>query len=427
MDTNSASPAATSGASAAPPPLTAHMTGAQSHSPPAPHVNHDEAHLSRSQVPWGPEVWASIDRAVLHEVHRTRKATKVMPQLRVGHHVTNVEQDVVLQTLGPGAVPFAPPRLPLAVGATPPTLNVYEGANLAVIEFSIKWALTHAQVKKESERHREMHAAAPAAAHHEHSDHHTHHHMHYPSSTAVMLARRAAMTLCLGMDAAAWLGANAFPVAGGAPGLPLFSSQTVIFNGVPADNGLTCVGGPNAPLEVLTVQPVNALPVPPANTPALYSTNTVAKISQAVTDLAANGYGGPYLAMLPPYVYAESFFPLNNTLQRPADLIIPLLAAGYHDSAVMPGVAAPVTPNPGGNPLNLPAAPGVVGGLVNPSAQGVGFVLSIGGSVVEFVNSLDPVTSFSQIDGNGNFIFQLKARAATKISDAGAIVRLEFV
>jgi hypothetical protein len=137
--------------------------------------------------------------------------------------------------------------------------------------------------------------------------------------------------------------------------------------------------------------------------------------------LAANGYGGPYAAVLPPYFFAESFFPLAGTLQRPADLIIPLLEAGYHDSAVLPGVPAPVTPNPGGGPLGLPA------GLTNGSAQGVGFVLSLGGNVVEFVNGLDPVAAFSQIDGNGNYIFQLKARAATKISDANGIVRLEFI
>jgi hypothetical protein len=397
----------------APPPLTAHLTS-QPPTSAAPHVNLEETHLSRAQVPWRPEVWASIDRAVAQEVRCTRKATKVMPQLRVGHHVTNVEQDVVLQNLNPGSPVFVPPRAALGAGQTAPTLNVYEGANLAVIELSIKWALSHAQVKKESERHHEMHGAPEA--HPEHPGHHE----HYPSSTAVMLARRTAMTLCLGVDAAAWLGSNAFPVAGGAAGIPLFSSQTVLFNGIPADTGLTCIGGPNTPLEVLTVQPVNAQAAGAAAIPALYSTNTVAEISKAVTDLAANGYGGPYLAMLPPYFFAESFFPLGNTLQRPADIIIPLLDGGYHDSAVLPGAPSPLTPNPGGNPLGLQ-------GLTNANAQGVGFVLSVGGSVVEFVNGLDPVTAFSQIDGNGNYIFQLKTRAATKISDAGSLVRLEFI
>jgi len=394
------------------PPLTAHLTSQPPNSE-APHVNLEDTHLSREQVPWKPEVWAQIDRAVAHEVRRTRRATKVMPQLRVGHHVTNVEQDVVLQNLNPGAPPFVPPKAALGAGLTPPTLNVYEGANLAVIEFVMKWALSHSQVKKEGERHTSM--PAPDA-HPEHPGPHEHH----PSSTAVMLARRTAMTLSLGLDAAAWLGSNAFPVAGGAAGIPIFSSLTVLFNGIPSDTGLTCIGGPNTPLEVLTVQPANAVGGGGAAIPALYSTNTVAQISRAVTDLAANGYGGPYVAVLPPYQFAESFFPLGNTLQRPADIIMPLLDAGYHDSAVMPGVPSPVTPNPGGNPLGLP-------NLTNPTAQGVGFVLSQGGNVVEFVNGLDPVTAFSQIDGNGNYIFQLKARAATKISDSGGIVRLEFI
>jgi len=410
-------------------PLTAHLTSqptsqptsqsptAQPPNSPVPHINSEEVNLSRSQVPWKPEVWAKIDRAVAHEVHRTRKATRFMSQLRIRHHVTNVEQDVVLQNLNPGAPVLIPPTAALAAGATPPTLNVYEGANLTVIELSIKWALTHSQVQKENEQHQEMQGASDAHA--EHPGPHKHHH-----STAVMLARRAANTLSLGVDGMVWLGSNAFPAAG-AGGIPLFSSQTVLYNGIPLDAGLTCIGGPNTPLEVLTVNPVGAAA---DGKTALYSVNTVANISKAVTDLAANGYGGPHVAVLPPYFFAESFFPLGNTLQRPADIIIPLLEAGYHDSAVMPGVAAPVTPNPGGTPLQaIGLSAAQLAGLKNQTAQGVGFVISLGGDVVEYVNGLDPVTAFSQIDGNGNFIFQLKTRVATKISDANGFVRLEFV
>lgn len=58
--------------------------------------------------------------------------------------------------------------------------------------------------------------------------------------------------------------------------------------------------------------------------------------------------------------------------------------------------------------------------------QGVGVVISLGGNTVEFVNGLDPVTAFSQIDGNGNYIFQLKTRLALRINDARAIVVLIF-
>jgi hypothetical protein len=141
-------------------------------------------------------------------------------------------------------------------------------------------------------------------------------------------------------------------------------------------------------------------------------------ISRAVTDLGANGYGGPYAAVLPPYPFADSWVPVA-ALQRPADLIIPLLDAGYYDSVVMPGVPNPVIPNPGGNPLNLPSAG-------DADTRGVGFVLSIGGNVVEFVNGLDPVAGFTQIDGNGTYIFQLKTRVAMKISDSHGIVVLIF-
>jgi hypothetical protein len=251
-----------------------------------------------------------------------------------------------------------------------------------------------------------------------------------------MLARLATNTLVLGVDALTCIGSNALTQpppagapAGTPPGIPLFASQTVLSNGIPADAGLTCIGGPNTPLEVLQVQPANAVAAGGAAIPALYSVNTVARISQAVTDLAANGYGGPHVALLPPYFFAESFFPLGVTLQRPADIIIPLLEAGYYDSGVMPGVAAPVTPNPGGNPLgfqNQSNPNGVVGGPV-AGVQGVGVVISLGGNTVEFVNGLDPITAFSQIDGNGNYIFQLKTRLALRINDARAIVVLIFM
>lgn len=416
----------------APPPLTAHLTsGPTAASGPTtsgptsavPHINHEEVHLSRDHVPWKPEVWTAIDRAVAHEVHRTRKSTKFLPQLKVGHHVTNVEQDVVLQNLLPNAGPFLPPAL-AAPAANPIILNVYEGANLAVIELKMQWALSNAQVRKENElhsarpEHHEVHGALEAHSAHPGHQAHPGHHEHHPSSTAIMLVRRTANTLSLAVDALVWLGSNAFPGAGGVGGIPLFSSQTVSYNGIPADTGLTCLGGgPNAPLNYLIVNPVNAGAV--AGTLAQYSTNTVSMISKAVTDLAANGYGGPYVAVLPPYFFADSFFPLPNTLQRPADLIIPLLDAGYYDSAVMPGFPNPVIPNPGGNPLNLP-------GALDADTRGVGFVLSIGGNVVEFVNGLDPVAAFSQIDGNGNYIFQLKTRVAVKKSDSRGIEVLIF-
>ena len=97
-------------AATAVPPLTAHLlSGPQASA--ATHVNHQGIHLSRAQVPWPAEVWTLIDRAVAHEVHRTSIAAKFMPEMKIGHHVTNVEQDmqdIVLSNLNPGAPPFVP-------------------------------------------------------------------------------------------------------------------------------------------------------------------------------------------------------------------------------------------------------------------------------------------------------------------------------
>jgi hypothetical protein len=418
------------------PPLTAHLT-TMPHPSEAHHVNHEAINLGRDKVPFSKEVWARIDRAVSHEVHRTAVIPKFLPHLRVSHHTTNVEADVVLTSLGAGAGLLGAARG--AAAAAPPVLNVDEGANIALIEASTEIALSQAQVHKENEKkgpghheapHHDGHAGhADTAGHHGDHGHHSHHH-HEPSSTAVMLARRAANLLTLARDAALITGANAFAGGpAGGPGNVLFTSQTVQTRGVPVDTGLTGIGGPAQTnvTQVVPVQPVNAAAGPPSIA-AQYTTNTVAAINQAYALLAGNGYAGPYACVLHFYEYADTFSPLASTLVLPADRIKPLLEAGYYSSAVMPGAPnsanpnSPQTPNPGGRPLGFNA-----GSLGKDTAQAVGFVMSIGGDVAEFINGLDPVLAFSFLDPQGNYIFRLVTRFALKLSDVGAIVRLEFI
>jgi hypothetical protein len=218
----------------APPPLTAHLTSG-SPSLSGHHVNHEAINLGRDKVHWSPEVWKRIDEAVAHETHRASVAPKILPHFRVPHHITNVDADTVLLNLLPNAPAYAPPAGAMAAGGTPPLLNVAEAAQLPLIELSVTFALSQAQLHKENERSSQpQHGQAPDS-HDSHAGNPGHpHHEHHSSSTAVMLARRATNVLCLARDAVVFLGANAFPAAGGGGGMALFTSQTVVNRGVRA-------------------------------------------------------------------------------------------------------------------------------------------------------------------------------------------------
>jgi hypothetical protein len=422
-----------------PPPLTAHLTGGTAHTDAKGplsdhHVDFQTISLGREKVHWSAEVWKRIDHAVAHETHRASVGPKVLPHFRTQHHITNVEADVVVQNLQPNAPRFIPPQ----VGAVAPfLLNVQEAQQLPLIELSVTFALSQAQLRKESELrtgpetpHDDGHHAPSlhdAQAGHSGQAHDTRHHHHHSSSTAVMLARRATNVLCLARDTLIFQGTNALPPAGGgAGGLPLFTSQLVSVRGAPTDAGLTGIGG-SAPLPAAQVIPVHIGNAGGANAPAQYGPNTVTAITSACSTLVSTGYMGPLACVLYFFDYADAFSPLVNTLILPADRIAPLLQAGFHNSGTMPGI-----PNPQNNiiagappPLNLTGLLNV-NNLVNQNAQAVGLVMSLGGNTVEFVNGLDPVTAFSYIDPSGNYIFRVFTRFATKISDQGAIMRLEF-
>src|ERR1700722_3655104 len=101
----------------APAPLTAHLTS-PGHSS-APHSPPKGVHLGREHIKWSPKVWERIDRAVHHEMSRTRVATRFLPQYRVDPHVTPVPAETVLAGLNT-STPFALP-VAGAVASTTPT------------------------------------------------------------------------------------------------------------------------------------------------------------------------------------------------------------------------------------------------------------------------------------------------------------------
>src|SRR5262249_12694058 len=148
---------------------------------------------------------------------------------------------------------------------------------------------------------------------------------------AITLARRAANTLALAQDAILFQGLNAFAAAAAPPlGSTLFATGTVQSRGIPLDSGLLCTGGANV-LPAAQVRQVTQLGA--AGAPPVWSTNTVAQITSAFAALAGNGYGGPYVAVLNFYPFADTLAPLAATLILPADRIKPLMEAGYYSSS----------------------------------------------------------------------------------------------
>jgi hypothetical protein len=422
--------------------LTSHLTQTPQASPDTSNTPPTGIHLGREHVKsWTPEVWDRIDRAVHHEMHRTRVAAKFLPHHRVDPHVTTVPAGVVLASLNGPA--FVGSLTPAIQGATPPLLNIDEGATIRLIEIWTEFSLTTAQVQEETRAHaahkEQRGDHTEYESHSGHDDHH--HHKHHPSSTAITLARRAANILSLAQDTVIFQGLNAFPKPPAAPGGQLvggsllFSSQTVQYRGVLLDTGLLCIGGPT--ITALQVLPTNTPPAPtggglPASIAAQYSENTVAQINSAYSILSGNGYPGPYACVLHFYPYADSFAPLQKTLILPADRIKPLMEEGYYPSSALPGIAAPQTPQNQAtlpNPPILPVTPAPAAGPAPTPripAQAAGFVISLGGNTVDLVNGLDPVTAFSQVDATGNFTFRVLTRFALRLKDPNAVVRLEF-
>jgi hypothetical protein len=421
-----------------PPPLTGHLTQAPprgaAHSPPK------GIHLGREHVPWTPEVWEAIDKAVHHEMKRTLISARVLPHHRVGPQVTSVESETVLANpttntpFSPLAAATAPSGTGSGSGVTTgitatPMLNIDEGATIRLIELWTEFSMTTAQVHKENELHKGKTEHPEAEEHGGGDAGHPSHHAHHPSSAGVTLARRAANILSLGYDSVVFQGFNATgaPASGGNPavsGLPLFTSGVIQNRGIPSDTGLLFIGGPYPlpPSQVIQVPQLTA-PAGVTATGPFYSESTVGAINTAYSRLSSTGYPGPYVCILHSYPYADSFAPLPTTLILPADRIKPLLEEGYHASITLTGVTNPVYAPPG-LASGSSSGSGSGGGISEP--QFTGLVISLGGNTVDLVNGLDPITAFSQVDTQGNFTFRVLTRFIHRPKDFGAFIRLEF-
>jgi hypothetical protein len=151
-----------------------------------------------------------------------------------------------------------------------------------------------------------------------------------------------------------------------------------------------------------------------------YVERTVAGIMNAYSLLQGAGHNGPYAAVVPPYVLADSYSPLAGTLILPADRIWPVMTEGYLGSSALPGVTGPVNANSTSTPATGIPNP------TNPSTQFMGLVVSTGGNTVDLVVGQEPVVAFSQLDPFGNSLFRVLTRFALRIKDQTAMIRLEF-
>lgn len=287
-------------------------------------------HEGRKKLPWGPEVWERIDKAVEMEMKRTRIGARFLPFRRVTPKTLTVPTDAYTSVGG--------------------VFQVDEGAATRVITLASSFQLTAQQIAQEAANTKEL-----------------------GHSTAVTLATRAANALAQAEDTLIFQGQNALAT-------PLFAAGgPIIIQGTPADTGLL-----NLPVGAAAagplVPPVPVLPVPRAAAPGpLYGSNTFQVVSQAYSQLQALGHYGPYALVLHTIPYADTYAPIAD-LAVTADVIKPLMTAGFFGTGTLPpNPAPPAAPAPpyygvlvslGGNTVDLVVGLEATTAILQENAQG---------------------------------------------------------
>ncbi|MBI1744417.1 encapsulin [Candidatus Acetothermia bacterium] len=286
--------------------------------------------FGRENVPqWNQEVWDRIDKAVHDETQRTKIAAKFLPLFGplTDPSTKTVPSDII----------------------DPKTMTVDEGEVTPLVEIWVEFALTKQQVEAEQQ-----------------------------SSTAVILATRAANLLSQGEDLLIFQGKKA-------TGNPLFKSQTIRLRGQAPDPGLVDAAASN---HTVNVNPVNQGP------PKQYGENTFRSVSEGYSFLEGEGQYGPFALALHFVEYADTYAPLANTLIAPADRIKPLVPAGFYGTGTLP--------------------------------DSTGVLLSLGGNTVDLVVGIDATTAFTQVDGEGLYRFRVFERFALRVKDKTGFVELAF-
>jgi len=137
---------------------------------------------------------------------------------------------------------------------------------------------------------------------------------------------------------------------------------------------------------------IDVMPVP--GPPITYGEHTFNAVVEAIALLREEGQAGPYALALNPAVFADTFAPISGTTVLPADQIRPLVTRGFVDTGALPA--------------------------------GRGLVASLGGNTLDLVMSVEPMSTFVQVDDAGFYQFRVFERWALRIKDPGALVRLVF-
>jgi uncharacterized linocin/CFP29 family protein len=390
-------------------------------------------------VQWrGTDIWARIDKAVHDEMARTRVGAKFIPlygPLPPGTRDVPADQ-IASQPPGPRGV-----------------LSVQEGDDRSLVELSVQFTLTQAQVEDE---HR--------------------------LGTAVTLATRAANILARAEDTLIFPGVYIDGSQGGTPNLRSVTPlDNVQFRGSTPDRGLVqsdgykpatgtagslvpvadtiadvtaaisrivgnVVGATRSDIDkiiaaadatdsvvtitsavnhnaaaVATINLTNALAASAAmparlrnaNLPArltndllpAIATDTLTGFNIAYSKLQNRGYYGPFALVLPRKAFAEIHQPSPGAgLATPADSIRPLAIAGLYHTGVLPDVRM------------------VVGAI----DSGIGVVVAVGGDTVDLPVGIDATTAFTQVDDQGQYRFRVYERLALRVKKGEAIVVLKF-
>ena len=136
------------------------------------------------------------------------------------------------------------------------------------------------------------------------------------------------------------------------------------------------------------------VPVKPVEAGA-YRENTVTAVLNGIAILRQVGHPGPYGLFLSPRTYADAFSPISDTLQTPADRLLPILKGGLQ--------------------------------MANELPDNRGLLISLGGEPVTIYLAQDIAVAFNQVDTEGNYCFRAFERVQVVVREVDALVRVEFL
>ena len=226
---------------------------------------------------WDSTVWDTINKAVHDETQRSKIAQQILPiNGPLGPNVSYVPSDITEKDKNGNG------------------LRISEGDPTNLIETTVKFMMTKAQVQQEK-----------------------------TLWTGMTLATKAANVLSQAQDQLIFQGSEAKFNE---------SIQGVIEVESNGNDSKGLLGGKDDPREVVKVEPVGG----PAGEVARYGENTFKKVAEGIARLQNLGHYGSYALVLNFEQYADTFAPLKDTLVMPVDRIRPLVDKGFYGSGTLP-------------------------------------------------------------------------------------------